>query len=236
MTEKTARLTPWVRRFAIFSAVIVVINVVLLVALANPKWAHPFDGGTDRLQIHATQPLPPEAADWARDVMTFLDNSQLPPGNGRFHLYVTGEGWRDRFFFFAAPSAGGVTYPVADKSNAFLSGADFTADRLYKHGQLVGPPRTLSYYGTHEVVHMIHVQKLGFLPYVRLPQWVREGVPDYIALGPVSAEELAAIRAFPEGTPRTQIMAGHGSYFEYRVMVTRFLETRSFEDLIWGRF
>jgi len=209
-------------------AAFVAVNVLVLLVIAFPGWAFAHEGGTDRLRIHATEPVPDAAADWANGVMAALDASDLPPGAGPFHIYVTGDTWRETVFFTNVQRAGGVVYPFA-KSHLFLSGADFEADRLIKGDTVIIPPRTLTYYAMHEITHLTHLARAGAIGYLRTPVWIREGVPDYIALGPAQDE---VVRDIARAGDLLELMKAHGAYPNHRLAVTRALETRSIDDLL----
>lgn len=211
------RIFRWVLRVA---AVFVVGNLLLVAAVAFPGWAFAHSFETDRLAVHSVSPLPPETAAWVAGVEAALDASPLPPATRKLDIYITGDGWRDRLFFLGAPGVGGLVYAFISNGNVFLSGADIPADRLLKWGETIPPPRTLTFYAVHELTHLIQIQELGTLGYVSMDRWIREGVADFVALGPVNATDAAAIRAYPETADRLPLLQQYGAYPEYRLQVT----------------
>jgi len=211
---------------------ILALNVVLGMLVAFPSWAFAHEGGSDRLRVHATKPLPPETKDWAKAVMAGLDASDLPPDDSTYHIYITGDGWRHKFFFAIVPNAGGVVYPLASWRNVFFSGADIANDSLIKGEYVITPPRSLSYYARHEITHLTHVRRFGLLSYGLAPKWVREGVADYIALGPASVETMKAVGNFDPNADLLPLYKAFGGYPFYRIAVTRALETTDILSLL----
>lgn len=210
-------------------------NAVFAVLVAFPSIFFQYSGGTDRLRVHATSPLPETVEDWARTVMADLDAGPLPPGKGAFHIYITGDGWQNRLFFAPVPGAGGLVYPMFSHANAFMSQADLTTDGLYHQGMLITPPRTASYYALHELTHLIQARILGGIGYFRTPRWIIEGMADYVALGPASAAARQAVATLPPGRVPLEVMMDHGSYPIYRVRITDALQSSSPMQLLTGQ-
>lgn len=151
--------------------------------IAAPGFAFGHARGASGITFHATAPLPADAEAIATQISTNLEASILGRGESALSLYVTDGGWRDNLFFSYVVNAGGVVYVPATRSHAFLSGADYAANRLTKNGYRIAPPRTLVYYGTHELAHIRTYELTGPLAFHLLPAWVQEGLADYVALG-----------------------------------------------------
>jgi hypothetical protein len=49
-------------------------------------------------------------------------------------------------------------------------------------GHVNEPPRTLAYCCAHELTHIVTGEHIGMVGLLRLPQWVREGIADYVAI------------------------------------------------------
>ena len=154
--------------------------------------------------------------DFLADVKTRLDQSILGPDTAALALYSAG-GWRKRLFFTYVQSAGGVVYVPVSRNHAFLSPIDTKADRLIKDGTVIAPPRTASYYAVHELAHVRVAAMNGALRFHRMPAWVREGLADYVALGPMTPDTRKAIMEW-DG-PRLPLMQRYGAYPEFRAMV-----------------
>ncbi len=197
---------------------VICMNVAFFAFLANPRFlfAHAVTNGP--LTFYATTPLDRAATTaFLDDVSERMSASVLGPPEADYALYSTDETWRKRLFFTYLQRAGGVTYVPFGPRNAFLTGADIPRDRLLKKGADIVPPRTLSYYAVHELTHLRMAEMLPSLDYHRLPRWVREGVPDFVALGPVSQDARKDILEWA-GTPLERMIT-YGSYPLERVLV-----------------
>ena len=151
--------------------------------IAAPGFAFGHARGAGGIIFHAPSPLPPEAEVIAQRISDQLDRSVLGRGDSDLSLFVTMGGWRDNVFFGYVPQAGGVVYVPLSARHGFLSGADFAANRLTKDGRAIAAPRTLVYYGVHELAHIRTYELTGVVGFHALPTWVQEGLADYVALG-----------------------------------------------------
>jgi hypothetical protein len=186
------------------------------------------------LTIHSDAPIDPAGAEAAlASTRQRLAVSPLPLDGRRYHLYVANDAWRRRLFFVWAQDAGGVVHPALAPRSAFFSGADFKTDRLRSpSGRWVPPPRTFSYFAAHEIAHLLDAKPAPLRHFLR-PEWVREGLADYAALGPV--DDVAALRrALGDGPLTPSDWDAHGYYARYRLLVTHFLREAgwSYADLL----
>lgn len=142
--------------------------------------------------------------------------------NDPLKLFVAETGWRNHLYFALVRGAGGVVYYPLTHRHAFLSGADFEKGLLRKRARLIAPPRDLAYFGTHELAHVLTGRKLGAIRYHKLPEWVREGLADYIALG---APDIVTLDAQLSDNDITLAnMVAHGSYPRKRMLVAYYLD------------
>lgn len=192
-----------------------------LMALPDPLFA--YSAGTGQVTIASDRPISAEGGDrLIRRCEQLLARSPLKAEGRPYRLYVANESWRNRLFFLPVPGAGGVVYYALGR-HAFLSGADFEAGRLTKRGQPIGPPRTLAYYCAHEVTHIVIGDQIGLAALLRLPDWVGEGLPDYVAMEErESFEQLDT--ALGDRPVDIEMMRAHGVYPHYRLLVTYFIE------------
>ncbi|KMW56817.1 hypothetical protein AIOL_001773 [Candidatus Rhodobacter oscarellae] len=220
------RLKRWtIRLTAVAFGFVVAVNAAFALVIAKPGWAFPHSVSVKGLSIHAPAPLPEQATrQWARALLQGMQSSPIPLTQDRYDIYVTGPGWRYTLFFLPVRFAGGVVYPM-NRRAVFLSGADFAADRLIKGQRMIEPPRTLTHYGRHELVHLAQMEAAGRLRYLMAEAWLREGLADYIALGPTSAQDANAIGAYPKDHDRSALRDAYGGYPEHRVRVTEALQT-----------
>jgi hypothetical protein len=177
------------------------------------------------LTFRSDAPIDAAGADAvARDIKAKLDASPFPIGEQPFSLYVANDGWRRKMIFLIAPGAGGFVVPVLTPNHTFLSGADFRSGQLRApSGRLLPPPRTLAYFGAHEIAHLLAARRVGELRAVLMPEWVREGIADYAALGPV--KDLAAMRReLGDRTLGVKEWDAYGYYVPFRMLVTHFID------------
>ena len=193
-----------------------------LLAFPAPLFAYAHTSGSFTFRSDA--PIDAAGADAvAHDIRATLNASPFPVGDEPYALYVANDAWRRRLFFLIAPGAGGFVVPPLGPRHTFLSGADFPRGRLRApSGRLLPPPRTLAYFGAHEFAHLLAAQRVGYLRHVMMPEWVREGIADYAALGPV--RDLATLRRELGDRELGQTeWDAHGYYVRYRMLVTHFL-------------
>ena len=124
---------------------------------------------------------------------------------------------------YAHGAAGVNYYPLSN--DVFLRRSDIDRDQLFGHsGRPAPPPRTLAYYGAHEITHSLTAERLGAgkLWNHALPQWVREGYADYVGLaGKVDVDAL--YRRYRAGDPELDWKKS-GSYARFRLLVAYMLE------------
>jgi hypothetical protein len=94
--------------------------------------------------------------------------------------------------------------------------------------------RTLAYLCAHELAHIVigeHVRLKRFF----VPQWVWEGLPDYVGIERRPFEELWD--ALGDRPVDVAMMQSYGSYPRYRPLVTYFFERKgwSVEQLLQTR-
>jgi hypothetical protein len=208
-----------------------------LIVYPQPLFAYSLSGHT--IKLYSDAPID-EAGGRA-----FIDETQsilarwpVKPGSQAetVSLFVVNSAWRRRILFGNRPHVGGLVYYPLSRSNAFLSGADFENGLLVApSGAIMPPPRTLAYYGAHEAAHLLTGRQAGTLGYLKMPEWIREGVADYIALEgapdyPALAEAASGLR----GEATLAVINRFGVYPKYRLLVAFFLEQKgwSLEQLL----
>jgi hypothetical protein len=205
-----------------------------LITFPDPLFA--FTHGSGKIIVASDRPIPRDGGErFLRDCERLLDRSPLKAKSRQYRLYVTNEPWRQRLFFIPHPDAWGFAWYYGFGGHAFLSGADFDAGRVIHWGYVGTPPRTLAYLCGHELTHIIAWEHIG-LNRLRVPRWVWEGLPDYVAIeNRETFEQLRdALGDRPDDTP-TRIK--YGSYPRYRLLVTYFIERKgwSFDQLLQTR-
>src|SRR6267154_467909 len=218
--------------WAVAALAVAVISFASLIAWPDPLFAYSLAAG--RIVVASDRPIPAAGGDrLLRDCERLLERSPLKAQGRRYHLYVANEEWRHRLFFLPSPNASGYSYYYGFGGDAFLTGADFDTGRLVKWGYIAEPPRTLAYFCAHELTHIVTGEHLGVIGLLRLPEWVREGIADYVAIeNRQSFEQLRD--ALGQHPVDARMMQTYGSYPKYRLLVTYFIEKKgwSVEQLL----
>jgi hypothetical protein len=175
------------------------------------------------LSLYSDQAFTPEAGKRVLEtVEAKLATSPLYSARERHAAFICNARWRQRLFFNRNYGVGGVNqYPLT--TNVFLRDATVEDNRLIApSGGPVPGDRTLDYFIAHEITHTLTVRAVGWLKYLRLPQWVREGYADYVAKGTAFDYELAR-RAFLAGAPEMD-WPKSGLYWRYHLLVAYLLD------------
>ncbi|MFZ5446784.1 MAG: hypothetical protein ACOZQL_42750 [Myxococcota bacterium] len=183
----------WLGRAALSLALLVAVWLALHVH-PQPLFAHQLQVGT--VVLHARQPLPPRAAALLEDVEARLRTSPLYRPGVAHHVFLCDTPALYAFFSPHHPRTGGETYFWLG-NHVFLRPVDVEGDRLIgPSGNPVAPPRTLTYFLAHELVHTLQFDALGLRGYLALERWQEDGYADFVA-NPAfdAADALAKLRA-----------------------------------------
>lgn len=198
----------------IAAALLCVLAVVSVLAYPQPLF--PYRAEQGQLQLLSDKPFDPEAGQrLLAEIRRRLAVSPIKLGNETHRIVIAQTPWRRQLVFLWRYRAGGLNYyPL---HNVFLREADIAGDRLLRKSGPVPPPRTLAYYGAHEIGHSLIGERVGALANWRLPQWIREGVADYIGFG--SDVDIAPLTAALLAGDSTLDPVKSGFYVRYRLLV-----------------
>lgn len=211
----------WVKRTGL-----AIVGIILLAAapLVYPAPLFAYGVTNDNITIFSDQPIPEKEA--VAVIKETQEKMQRLPGLLSSHpmqIYIANTKWRRNWLWIIAPNAGGFVAPPATGWHTFFSGADFLTNELIAPtGYRTRPPRTIAYYGAHELTHVAISKKAGWTRFYLMPEWVREGVPDYVAMTAESASLLYA--KIGKQNADLPMMKAHGVYAPYRLLVTWFLQ------------
>lgn len=214
----------WIIRlaFVALASVALIAGYAALLCFPEAFFAHAVRA--NNLTLYSDRELP-EAA--AQNVLKLshekLARSPLYAGQPQVSALICNERWRERLFFNKDYGVGGVAYPFSTK--VFLRRAAVEENRLISpRGVHVPGVRTLDFFVTHEMMHALTGQAIGSLRYNRLPQWIREGYPDYIAWGG-TFDYAQSRKAFLEGQ-REMDPARSGLYWRFTLLVAHMLDRK----------
>src|SRR5215475_2460275 len=141
-------------------------------ALVHPQPAFAYHVQSGRLSLYSDKPFDVENS---KRVLAEVDRrlrlASLDHGNGEHRIFVANSYWHARLVFLWNFGAGGVNYYPLTR-NVFIRESDIDNDRVLRTAGPVPPPRTLAYYGAHEIGHSLIASRIGALANWRLPRWI----------------------------------------------------------------
>jgi hypothetical protein len=216
------KLVPRTLAVIVLMAIATVASVAAAEAFPEPFFAHHV--GLGRLSLYSDQPFDPAKG---RAILADVDArlATSPLDDQQPHaIFVANAPWRERLFFNVAYGAAGVNHSPLSR-NVFLRRSDIDEDVVIGHsGRPAKPPRTLAYYGAHELTHSLTAEHLGAarLWNAELPQWVREGYADYVGMGGrVDIDDL--YRRYHAGDPELDYRKS-GLYARFRLLAAFMLQ------------
>ena len=216
-------LPPYLMKIGFLFFMLSGMTVVFPLAFPKPIFAYKISSGS--LTVYSDVPIPEESGRlFLERVHQKLEDSSLSIDERPLEMYMVNTTWRRKWLWILPSSVVGgfVVVPVTG-NHAFFSGADFETNELIAPSNYrPTPPRTLDYYGAHELAHVLMYRQLGVWDFYRAPSWVVEGVPDYIALPKVGTSSLYA--SIGEREADLEMMQAYGVYAPYRLLVSYFLE------------
>jgi hypothetical protein len=216
------RIAKWA---GIVAAVPVGVLALLGTALAYPQPFFAYHAERGRLAIYSDQPFDAANGDAVLAAVEARISRSPLDLHDTHRIFVSNAAWRRTIFMNIASGAGGVNfYPVT--RNVFVRHADIDRNTLFGgNGKPVAPPRTLAYYGAHEIAHSLTGEHLGLAHFYNwaLPQWVREGYADYVGMGGRGEIDIAAYyRRYRAHDPHFQPKSGF--YDRFRMLAAFFLD------------
>jgi hypothetical protein len=163
----------WWKRLGWLALAFTVLAVAMLIVLRHPAPLFRYSVREQGLTLRSDQPFDPDAA---RQILSRV-RKRLDAFGPRFDAEVclTHTRWRWRLFFFPAPRAAGLSYPVTP--NVFIREASVERNRLLS----VRRHFTLESAIEHELAHRVTYRSIGPYRTLLLPEWIREGVAEYMA-------------------------------------------------------
>lgn len=204
--------------------------------IAFPGFLFAYSFTLDHVEVRSDHQIPTAGAtEFVNEVRARLDRSSLVPGDTELRIYIANDQWRRRLLWLPAARTayGYAAYPFT-RNGAFISGADFAAGRLVApDGTTIEEPRSLAYFGAHELTHVLMGVRFGWVRLLRSPSWIKEGVADYIAMEPQPGfqELYCAVAMKPNGPDLWRVQ---GYYAKQRLLIVYFMEIEgwSLDNLI----
>ena len=157
-----------------------------------------------------------------KSVHTKLSASSIFDPEEEHRAFLCQRDWTEEYFLNGAGRLGGLCYfPTAN--HVFLTKSNVGLNALMSpRGRPIAAPRTLDYYIAHEFTHTLIGHFLGADGFQELPQWLSEGYPDVIGLGP-DFTEAEAREAYDHRDPRVNGTMAE-DYMKYDIMTAYYLK------------
>ena len=217
----------WIKRIGL---TIVVLTAFIVLPLMFPSPLFAYSVNYQNLSVYSDLPLPQkQATAFLTEVKSRLSRFPSLDNGAPKQIYIANTKWRQKWLWIVtASNAGGFTVAPITRNHAFFSGADFQTNELIgPTGYKTKPPRTLAYFGSHELTHVTMAHKLGTIRFHLLPEWIREGIPDYVALPDQSAKDL--YHQIGKKHADLKMIKAHGVYAPYRLLVAFFLNEKHWD-------
>ncbi len=145
-----------------------------------------------------------------------MEKSELFDNGINQKIYLCSGFYEYTFFVPLSRKGFGANYPISH--DVFISKPNTSANTAEKN-EIENNVRTLSSVISHESMHSLISEKLGFLKYKFLPSWKNEGYCEYIA-NESSYDEKRGLAEICEGKNNTASTSFE--YFKYR-LYTKYL-------------
>lgn len=194
----------------------------------EPLFAHQLTN--NGIVLHADSPIPGAMDKTLAQVSARLLTSRLYDASTPTHVFVSSDAKRFALFARKNYKVGGVADWMVGQ-HVFLGASDMERNRMLSaDGESIEDNRPLSYFITHEAMHIALARYTGRLVYAQLPQWLDEGYADYIAR---DIDYKDALHKMREGHADLD-PAESGLFTRYHLMVAFLIEYRgrTIESLI----
>jgi hypothetical protein len=206
-----------------FVASLLIVFLLYLALLCFPQPFFHWSVSAENLTLYSDRPFAPEEGKKILEIaQAKLATSPLYSDQEAHRIFICNARWRQWLFFNKNYGVGGLNYyPLT--SNVFLRDAKIEENRLVSpSGNPVAGERTLDYFITHEIAHTLTTKAAGWYRHWRLPEWMREGYPDYVGRGNAFHYDEAR-QAFLNNV-REMDRWQSGLYLRYNLLVAHLLD------------
>lgn len=194
-------------------------------SIAFPKWAFPFEDGTDGLRVHAALPLPDETEDFAEMIKARLESFGMNNLDTPLNIYVTGDDWRRTWFFGQSAPLASAAYPMLASDLIFLADVDIVADKVRVSNSGPEATHSASVFAIRELARVATRQMVGAWEFIQLDPMLKNGIADYVAFGPIPKQATDEANVRSRRSDDTRAAQHLGFYPEARLAVTYALGT-----------
>jgi hypothetical protein len=198
---------------------IAVVGLAYLALLVYPQALFAYSVTSGNITLHSREPLPPAAIGIVAQAAAKVSASELAEPGRHEDVYICNSPGLYRLFAPTAATAFANTMPVTD--NIFVANADLSND-ISRSSALDHNIRSVSGVVAHEITHNLVEHRLGLYRALRLPDWIAEGYPDYVAHESSFPESVGLRLVATRGRDPSPSF----DYFLYRQMVRHLIEDK----------
>ncbi len=198
----------------------------LLIEFPSFLFSHQYQNSN--LVIHSDKPIPSNINGITNEVLSRLEKSSIFDTNKTYAVYIANDRWRWALLSFPAnltTRLGG--FNAGFHGNAFIRPSVISENRIIPPGSylLDAEQRDLTYFITHEVVHALLYDEVGYISnFVDYPRWFQDGYPDYIAKNSFDFENN--LIQFKKNEKR--LSAQSGLYVRYHLYIAYLMDIRGY--------
>ena len=150
-----------------------------------PSFLFSYKHKNSNLIIYCDNPIPSNIKVISDEVLSRLKKSSIFNINKTYSVYISNDSWRWMLLAYPAnltTRIGGFT--AGFHGNAFIRPSTISENKIIPPGSalLDAEQRDLVYFITHEVVHALLYDEVGYISnFISYPRWFQDGYPDYIA-------------------------------------------------------
>ncbi len=180
------------------------------------------------LIIYSDKPIPPNIKEISNEVLFRLNKSSIFNTNKTYVVYISNDSWRWMLFSFPAnftTRIGG--FNAGFHGNAFIRPSVISENKIIPPGSnlLDAEQRDLVYFITHEVVHALLYDEVGYISnFINYPRWFQDGYPDYIAKNSFDFEDNLV--QFKNNEKRLTVQSG--LYVRYHLYVAYLMDIKGY--------
>ena len=198
------------------------------IVIEFPAFLFSYKHQNANLVIYSDKPIPPNIHEISNQVLLRLEKSSIFNTHKKYCVYIANDRWRWILLSYPAnftTALGG--FNAGFHGNAFIRPSVISENRIIPPGShlLDADQRDLVYFITHEVVHALLYDEVGYISnFVNYPKWFQDGYPDYIAKRSFDFNEN--LRQFKNNDKRLSVQSG--LYVRYHLYVAYLMDVKGY--------
>ncbi len=180
------------------------------------------------LIIYSDKPIPSNIKKISDEVLLRLKKSSIFNKNKTYSVHISNDSWRWTLLSYPAnftTKIGG--FNAGFHGNAFIRTSVISENKIIPPGTylLDAEQRDLAYFITHEVVHSLLYDEVGYISnFINYPRWFQDGYPDYIAKN--SFDFKMNLMQFKNNEKRLTVQSG--LYVRYHLYMAYLMDIKKY--------